>query len=67
MDWLHTIARSVSADGARGYGGLIRSYVDLLMHKLNYHKEHPEFNGTFDYDEYVSLKNINDPNEGYKL
>ncbi|KAI7858413.1 ANTH-domain-containing protein [Circinella umbellata] len=66
MDWLHTIARSVSADGVRGYGGLIRSYVDLLMHKLNYHKEHPEFNGTFDYDEYVSLKNINDPNEGFE-
>jgi hypothetical protein len=48
----------------RGYGNLIRSYVDFLLHKLQYHRTHPEFNGTFDYEEYISLKNIDDPNEG---
>jgi hypothetical protein len=62
--WLETCTRSVSGDGMRGYGTLIRSYVDLLLHKLQYHRTHPEFNGTFDYEEYISLKNIDDPNEG---
>jgi hypothetical protein len=27
---------------------------------------HPDFNGTFEYEEYISLKGINDPNEGYE-
>ena len=53
------------ADGVRGYGTLIRNYVDLLSHKLSYHRNHPEFNGSFGYEEYISLKNIDDPNEGY--
>ncbi|KAI8064718.1 ANTH domain-containing protein [Gongronella butleri] len=64
--WLETCARSVTGDGARGYGTLIRQYVDLLLHKLHYHRDHPEFNGTFDYEEYISLKNIDDPNEGFE-
>ncbi|KAI8139570.1 hypothetical protein BJV82DRAFT_521548 [Fennellomyces sp. T-0311] len=64
--WLETVARSVSADGVRGYGSLIRSYVDLLLHKLRFHRDHPGFNGTFDYEEYISLRNINDPNEGFE-
>jgi hypothetical protein len=25
----------------------------------------PEFNGLFEYEEYISLKGIDDPNEGY--
>ncbi|KAI9028872.1 ANTH domain-containing protein [Phycomyces nitens] len=64
--WLEACARSVNGDGARGYGTLIRNYVDLLQHKLQYHREHSEFNGTFDYEEYISLKNIDDPNEGFE-
>ncbi|ORZ19052.1 cytoskeleton assembly control protein [Absidia repens] len=64
--WLETCARSVSGEGVRGYGTLIRQYVDLLLHKLQYHRGHPEFNGTFDYEEYISLKNIDDPNEGFE-
>lgn len=62
--WLETCARSVNGDGMRGYGTLIRAYVDFLLHKLQYHRTHPEFNGSFDYEEYISLKNIDDPNEG---
>ncbi|KAG0364522.1 sla2 Src-like adaptor 2 [Gamsiella multidivaricata] len=50
----------------RGYIALIRSYVDFLHSKLRYHSSHPEFNGQFDYNEYVSLKGIDDPNEGYE-
>lgn len=61
---METCARSVNGDGMRGYGTLIRAYVDFLLHKLQYHRTHPEFNGSFDYEEYISLKNIDDPNEG---
>ena len=50
-----------------GYATLIRAYVDFLHSKLRYHSNHPEFNGTFDYNEYISLKGIDDPNEGYVL
>jgi len=49
---------------AVGYATLIRNYVDFLHSKLRYHGNHPEFNGTFDYKEYISLKGIDDPNEG---
>ncbi|KAG0004995.1 diacylglycerol O-acyltransferase 1 [Entomortierella chlamydospora] len=48
------------------YSTLIRNYVDFLHSKLRYHANHPEFNGTFDYKEYISLKGIDDPNEGRK-
>lgn len=51
----------------QGYATLIRAYVDFLHSKLRYHSNHPEFNGTFDYNEYISLKGIDDPNEGYVL
>jgi hypothetical protein len=33
---------------------------------LNYHRNHPAFSGTFDYEEYVSLMGVEDPNEGYE-
>ncbi|KAI8374188.1 ANTH domain-containing protein [Radiomyces spectabilis] len=64
--WLEACGRSVNGDGVRGYGTLIRNYVDLLLHKLQYHRDHPEFNGEFDYEEYISLKNVDDPNEGFE-
>ncbi|RUS34823.1 ANTH domain-containing protein [Jimgerdemannia flammicorona] len=64
--WLEACARSVMGEGQRGYGILIRAYVEFLMKKLNYHRLHPEFTGNFDYEEYISLKNIDDPNEGYE-
>ena len=50
-----------------GYGTLIRAYVDFLRAKLSYHRHHPEFNGNFDYEDYISLKNVDDPNEGYVI
>src|SRR5438045_7096984 len=49
-----------------GYAPLIREYVDFLLAKLAFHRQHIEFNGTFEYEEYISLKSINDPNEGYE-
>ncbi|ELU37259.1 cytoskeleton assembly control protein [Rhizoctonia solani AG-1 IA] len=64
--WLETCARTIGSDGTRGYGSLIRAYVAFILSKLRFHRTHPEFNGMFDYEEYVSLKNIDDPNEGYE-
>ncbi|KIJ27389.1 hypothetical protein M422DRAFT_784929 [Sphaerobolus stellatus SS14] len=64
--WLETCARTVGNDGLRGYGSLIRTYVSFLLAKLRFHRHRPEFNGLFEYEEYVSLKGIDDPNEGYE-
>ncbi|GJJ78567.1 hypothetical protein EMPS_10926 [Entomortierella parvispora] len=65
-DWLDQCARSTHQYDNRGYATLIRAYVDFLLSKLRYHANHTEFNGTFDYNEYISLKGIDDPNEGYE-
>ncbi|KAG0045330.1 sla2 Src-like adaptor 2 [Gryganskiella cystojenkinii] len=65
-DWLDQCARSTSQYDGRGYATLIRNYVDFLHSKLRYHGNHPEFTGNFDYKEYISLKGIDDPNEGYE-
>ncbi|KAI5454650.1 sla2 Src-like adaptor 2 [Naganishia albida] len=64
--WLETCARTVAADATKGYAPLIRAYVAFILSKLRFHRHHPEFNGLFEYEEYVSLKNIDDPNEGYE-
>jgi hypothetical protein len=48
-----------------GYGPLIRTYVQFVLAKLRFHRLRPEFNGLFEYEEYVTLKGIDDPNEGY--
>lgn len=47
-----------------GYGSLIRTYVQFILAKLKFHRIRPEFNGLFEYEEYVTLKGIDDPNEG---
>ncbi|KAF8951805.1 sla2 Src-like adaptor 2 [Haplosporangium bisporale] len=65
-DWLDQCARSTQQFDSRGYSTLIRAYVEFLHSKLRYHNNHPEFSGNFDYNEYVSLKGIDDPNEGYE-
>ncbi|OZJ02100.1 hypothetical protein BZG36_05212 [Bifiguratus adelaidae] len=64
--WIETCARSTVGDGMKGYGRLIRGYVDFILSKLSFHKQHQEFNGTFEYEEYITLKGIDDPNEGYE-
>ncbi|KAL7621570.1 sla2 Src-like adaptor 2 [Parahypoxylon ruwenzoriense] len=64
--WIDSLNRGLAGEGVRGYGPLIREYVYFLLAKLSFHQQHPEFNGTFEYEEYVSLKAINDPNEGYE-
>jgi hypothetical protein len=65
IQWMDSLKRGVlQGDGVRGYGRLIEEYVLFLRAKLSFHKFHPEFNGTFEYEEYISLKTTNDPNEG---
>jgi huntingtin-interacting protein 1-related protein len=51
----------------QGYGQLIRAYVAFILSKLRFHRHRPEFNGLFEYEEYISLKEIDDPNEGYAI
>lgn len=64
--WIDGLNRGMAGEGVRGYGPLIREYVYYLLAKLSFHQQHPEFNGTFEYEEYLSLRAINDPNEGYE-
>ncbi|KAJ5025375.1 ANTH-domain-containing protein [Bipolaris maydis] len=65
--WLESLSRgSTVGEGMRGYAPLISEYIYYLLAKLAFHRQHPEFNGTFEYEEYISLKSINDPNEGYE-
>ncbi|EXJ82245.1 hypothetical protein A1O3_06058 [Capronia epimyces CBS 606.96] len=66
VNWIESLARGVTGEGLKGYGPLIREYVFFLLAKLSFHRQHPEFNGLFEYEEYISLKSINDPNEGYE-
>lgn len=67
VNWIESLARSAAGvDGLRGYGPLIREYVFFLLAKMAFHRQHVEFNGLFEYEEYISLKSINDPNEGYE-
>ncbi|KAK4057914.1 sla2 Src-like adaptor 2 [Microbotryomycetes sp. JL221] len=64
--WLETCARTVSGDTGRGYNALIRAYVTLILAKLRFHRQHPDFNGLFEYEEYISLRGVDDPNEGFE-
>ena len=70
VSWLESLTRGVAGggggEGLRGYAPLIQEYIFYLVSKLGFHRNHPEFNGTFEYEEYISLKSINDPNEGYE-
>lgn len=38
--------------------------MQFILAKLRFHRIRPEFNGLFEYEEYISLKGIHDPNEG---
>jgi len=64
-NWFETCAR-LNREGPRGYGQLIAAYVSLIQSKLRFHRVHKEFNGLFEYEEYISLKNIDNPDEGYE-
>ncbi|OMJ29072.1 Endocytosis protein end4 [Smittium culicis] len=64
--YLESLGRSGSQGSWKGYGILIHAYTNYILAKLEYHRLHPEFNGCFDYEEYISLRGTYDPNEGYE-
>ncbi|KAH3680112.1 hypothetical protein WICMUC_000513 [Wickerhamomyces mucosus] len=64
IDWVNSLGRAVHRDG--DYARLIREYVHYLTRKLNFHRNHRGFNGTFEYEEYVSLVTVQNPDEGYQ-
>ncbi|QPG74398.1 hypothetical protein FOA43_001726 [Brettanomyces nanus] len=64
IPWIESLGR-YSANQGR-YGRLIHDYSFFLVQKLRFHREHRGFNGTFEYQEYVSLTAVSDPNEGYQ-
>ncbi|KAJ3219771.1 sla2 Src-like adaptor 2 [Dinochytrium kinnereticum] len=66
FNWVDNFGRQFSNRSAMGYGGLIKSYTHFLVAKLDYHRQHPEFSGSFDYQEYLTLKGVEDPNEGFE-
>ncbi|KAK5136169.1 hypothetical protein LTR08_004006 [Meristemomyces frigidus] len=69
VSWLEGLTRGLGGmggEGMRGYSPLIQEYISYLISKLAFHRNHPEFNGLFEYEEYITLKSINDPNEGYE-
>ncbi|CCH42178.1 Endocytosis protein end4 [Wickerhamomyces ciferrii] len=64
--WIESLGRSIHGDGFKGYGRLIKEYTLFLLRKLHFHKNHRGFNGTFEYEEYVSLVTVQNPDEGYE-
>ncbi|KNE59269.1 hypothetical protein AMAG_18138 [Allomyces macrogynus ATCC 38327] len=65
IPWLQNLPRMLLS-GYGSYTGLIRGYIEFLVYKLEFHRIHPDFTGTFDYEEYAALKGTSDPNEGYE-
>lgn len=67
VSFLEQCARvHASQHGSYGYGPLISSYASFLLTKIDFHRIHPEFTGNFDYEEYLSIKGVQDLDEGYK-
>lgn len=65
-DFIQSLGRVFPSQGL-GYGRLISQYDKYILQKLDFHRNNPNFTGMFEYDEYISLRAVNDPNEGYEL
>ncbi|KAG7705516.1 hypothetical protein KL950_003952 [Ogataea haglerorum] len=66
INWLESLGRFSNNDTTAGHTKLIREYVFYLEQKLRFHHDHRGFNGMFEYEEYVSLRTVSDPNEGFE-
>lgn len=65
--FLDTCVRNLGQTNlGHGYGPLIRNYVSYLKTKLDFHQRHQDFNGSFNYEEYISLRGVGNPDEGYQ-
>ncbi|ODV77784.1 structural constituent of cytoskeleton [Suhomyces tanzawaensis NRRL Y-17324] len=63
-DFISSLATIFPSQGT-AYGRLINQYDKFILKKLDFHRNNPGFNGTFEYEEYISLRAVHDPNEGY--
>ncbi|OBA22213.1 ANTH-domain-containing protein [Metschnikowia bicuspidata var. bicuspidata NRRL YB-4993] len=63
-DFLYSL--STVFPSTSNYGLLINQYDRFLLQKLDFHRSNHGFNGIFEYEEYISLRTVNDPNEGYE-
>lgn len=63
-DFIASLASVFPTHGS-AYGRLINQYNKFILRKLDFHRNNPNFNGMFEYEEYISLRAVNDPNEGY--
>ena len=54
VGWLEGLSRGLvggmGSQGVRGYSPLIQEYIFFLVSKLKFHRDHPEFNGLFEYE-----------------
>lgn len=64
IDWIGSLDTLSTQD--KRYRVLVGQYVAYILRKLRFHHNHRGFNGTFEYEEYVSLSTVSDPNEGYE-
>ncbi|KAI5952962.1 SLA2 [Candida theae] len=64
-DFVASLASVFPSHGS-AYGRLINQYDRYILQKLDFHRNNPGFNGTFEYEEYLSLRAVSDPNEGYE-
>lgn len=64
-DFIASLA-SVFPNKGTPYGKLINQYDRYILQKLDFHRNNPGYNGTFEYEEYISLRAVNDPNEGFE-
>ncbi|CAD1810935.1 ANTH domain family protein [Candida parapsilosis] len=64
-DFVASLATVFPTHGS-AYGRLINQYDRYILQKLDFHRNNPGFNGTFEYEEYLSLRAVSDPNEGYE-
>ncbi|GME83655.1 unnamed protein product [Ambrosiozyma monospora] len=64
IEWISSLSNFHAVDSSMGR--LIIEYSNYLVKKLHFHHDHRGFNGTFEYEEYVSLSTVSDPNEGYE-
>lgn len=62
----YLLSLSTVFPSSSSYGRLINQYDRFLVRKLDFHRNNPGFNGIFEYEEYISLRTVNDPNEGYE-
>ncbi|KAK6454194.1 structural constituent of cytoskeleton [Scheffersomyces xylosifermentans] len=64
-DFISSLSTVFPTHGS-AYGRLISQYDKFILQKLDFHRNNPGFNGMFEYEEYISLRAVNDPNEGYE-